>query len=272
MELNKEQPEQLIAPPPPPTIDVETSRYTKKITIKIKKKAMVDNYTFDKYQAWSDKSKDIPFKSSQKCVGNGEGKLAKERGISTPLGGQNSTVDLMDPIMGALTVKDMTNDDCTLGTEGCNDMRAIFRTTAQLFLNWILKYKLKCELANKFYNEINRKYGSSRTTIIDGIDRFELSKTNLQKLNELLNQLKIRKSENKYDSLKSEYIDDVVNSLGDKSFQDMLNECVRKEAIMMTLIIVDEKQGWLIVKDINKLSCPRITRGAPRINYSHGYL
>jgi hypothetical protein len=48
----------------------------------------------------------------------------------------------------------------------------------------------------------------------------------------------------------------------------MLNECVRKEATMMTLIIVDEKKGWLIVKDINKLSCPRITRGAPRINYS----
>ena len=48
----------------------------------------------------------------------------------------------------------------------------------------------------------------------------------------------------------------------------MLNECVRKEATIMTLIIVDEKQGWLIVKDTNKLSCPRITRGAPRINYN----
>ena len=64
------------------------------------------------------------------------------------------------------------------------------------------------------------------------------------------------------------YINDIVNSLGDKSLQDMLNECVRKEATIMTLIIVDEKQGWLIVKDINKLSCPRITRGAPRINYN----
>ena len=48
----------------------------------------------------------------------------------------------------------------------------------------------------------------------------------------------------------------------------MLNECVRKEATIMTLIIVDEKQGWLFVKDVNKLSCPRITRGAPRINYN----
>ena len=123
-------------------------------------------------------------------------------------------------------------------------------------------------MANKFYNDINQKYGSSRTTIMDGIDRYELSKANLLKLNELLNELKKNKLENEYDSLKSEYIDDIVNSLNDRSLQYMLNECVRKEATIMTLIIVDEKKGWMVVKDINRLSCPRITRGAPRINYS----
>ena len=196
----------------------------------------------EKYQAWSDKSKDFPFKSSQKCVGNGEEKLAKELNISTPLGGQNSTVDLIHPDMGNISVKDMTNDDCTLGTEGCNDMRKIFRTIINLFVCWIIKYKSKCELANKFHNEINKKYGSSRTTIIDGIDRLELSKTNIQKLNELFNDLKKHKSEKEYGSLESEYINDIIYSLGDKSLQDMLNECVRKEATIMTLIIVDEKK------------------------------
>lgn len=222
----------------------------------------------EKYQAWSDKSKDVPFKSIKKCVGNGEEKLAKELEISTPLGGQNSTIDLIHPDMGNISVKDMTNDDCILGTEGCNDMRKIFRTIINLFVCWIIKYKSKCELANNFYNEINKKYGSSRTTIIDGIDRFELSKSNIQKLNELFNELKKHKSEKEYGSLESEYINDIVYSLGDKSLQEMLNECVRKEATIMTLIIVDEKKGWLIVKNINKLSCPRITRGSPRINYS----
>jgi len=59
-----------------------------------------------------------------------------------------------------------------------------------------------------------------------------------------------------------------MNSLGNKYLQELLNECVRKEATTMTLIIVHEKKGWLIVKNINKLSCPRITRGAPRINYN----
>ena len=162
----------------------------------------------------------------------------------------------------------MTSDDCTLGTEGCNDMRKLFRTIINLFVSWILKYRSTCELANKLYNDLNQKYGSSRTTIMEGIDRCELSKANLSKLNELLNDLKKHHSEKQYNSLKSEYIEDIVCNLHDKSLQDMLNECVRKEATEMTLIIVDEKKGWLIVKNVNKLSCPRITRGAPRINYS----
>ena len=36
----------------------------------------------------------------------------------------------------------------------------------------------------------------------------------------------------------------------------------------MTLIIVHKKKGWIIVKDATRLSCPRITRGAPRIKYN----
>ena len=208
-------------------------------------------WAVEEYQQWSDKSKDVPFKSSKKCVGNGEEKLKKELDISTQLGGQNKTYDLIHPVLGEISVKDMTNDDCTLGTECCNDMRKLFSRAVYPFNSWVHKYKLECKLANKFYNEMNEKYGSTRTTIIDGIYRSELAKSNLQKLNELFNELKKHKSENKHVSLESEYIEDIVDSLGDKSLQDMLNECVRKEATMMTLIIVDEKKGWLIVKDIN---------------------
>lgn len=225
-------------------------------------------FTSDKFNPWSHKSKNIPFKSSKQCVGNGEDKLAKELDISSPPGGQNSTYDLTDPDIGKISVKDMTKDNCILGTEGSKDMRKIFRKTINLFVSWILKYKSKCELANKFYIKINEKYGRSRTTIIDGIDKLELSETNLQKLNELFNELKKHKSQKKYESLNSEYVNDIINSLNDNSLQDMLNESVRQEAIRMTLIIVHEKKGWLFVKDINKLTCPRITRGSPRINYS----
>jgi hypothetical protein len=196
----------------------------------------------DTFTKWSDKSNEIPFKSSKKCVGNGEEKLAKELDISIPVGGQNSTVDLIHPDMGNISVKDMTNDDCILGTDGCHNMRRIFRKTVILFISWIEKYRLTCELAGKFYNDVNKKYGSSTITIMDGIDRCELSKTNLSKLNQLLNELKKYKLESQYDSLKSEYIDDIINSLGDDSLQDLLNKCIRKEATTMTLIIVDEKK------------------------------
>lgn len=148
----------------------------------------------DEYQAWSDKSKDIPFKKQQKkCVGNGEEKLAKELDISVPVGGQNSSVDLKHPEWGNISVKDMTNDDCILGTEGCHNMRKIFRNTINPFINWIEKYsseEYRCELAKKFYDDIDKTYGSSRTTIMEGIDRYELSTANLSKLNELLNEHK----------------------------------------------------------------------------------
>ena len=56
--------------------------------------------------------------------------------------------------------------------------------------------------------------------------------------------------------------------MGGMSLQEMLNSCVRKEAIDKTLVTVYENRGRIIVKDYSKLSCTRITTGAPRINYS----
>ncbi len=85
-----------------------------------------------------------------------------------------------------------------------------------------------------------------------------------------MNELKQHKleSETKWNSLNSEYIDDIILELGDKSLQELLNDCVRKEAINMTLIIVHKDKGWIIIKDtLNNITCPRITSGSPRINY-----
>jgi hypothetical protein len=224
----------------------------------------------DKIYSWSNKSKDIPFKSNKKCVGNGEEKLACELNITSPIGGQNSTVDLKHPNIGNISVKDMTHDDCTLGAECTQEMRKIFRKIVNLFVAWIEKYQQSCELAKKFHSSINKKNGSSILTILEGIDRCELSKTNLMELNKNLEELKKIKVDTKviYDSLNSEYIDDIIYNMENKSLQEMLNDCIRKEAINMTLIIVYKDKGWIIIKDYSKLSCPRITRGSPRINYN----
>ena len=51
----------------------------------------------------------------------------------------------------------------------------------------------------------------------------------------------------------------------DQSLYEMINANVKKEAIDKTLIIVHKKKGWMIVKDLDKIMCSRITRGAPRI-------
>lgn len=240
---------------------------SEKIKIKIKDN---DIFTTDIFNKWSDKSKNSSFLTTKKCLGNGEEKLAKELRIITGLGGQNSTSDLIHPILGKISVKDMTNDDCRLGTECRYYMNSIFANIISPFLKWSIKYQSTCEFAKKIYDSINKKYGISRTTISDGIHKRELCKSNLDKLKSLLNELKQHKIEyeTKLNSLNSEYIDDIISALGDKSLQELLNDCAQKEATNMTLIIVHKEKGWIIIKDtLNKITCPRITSGAPRIHY-----
>tara|TARA_Y100000992_G_C21268439_1_gene495242 strand:- start:1183 stop:1929 length:747 start_codon:yes stop_codon:yes gene_type:complete len=230
-----------------------------------------NNYKTDVFHMWTDKSQDISFKSTTNCIGNGEEKLARELDILKPLGGQNSTIDLIHPHIGNISVKDMTNDDCRLGTECRYHMNIIFAQIVNPFLTWILKYNSKCEFAEKMYESINTKYGSSRTTILDGIHKRELSKSNLEKLNLLLNNLRESKLNLNIQSvsLSSEYVDDIITNLNNKTLQELLDNCVQKEAIDMTLIIVDEKKGWIIINNtLNKITCPRITSGSPRINYN----
>lgn len=255
------------------------STISKQKKIKKKKLNIVENeikseptldLKFDVWNEWSSKSKNVVFKSKIKCVGNGEKKLAKELDISTPLGGQNSTADLHHCQLGKISVKDMTNDDCTLGTEGCQHMRKIFRQIINPFVSWTEKYNSKCKYVNKIYNLLNTSSGTSRLTILEGIDRYELSKSNLCKLNNILDDIKKTKlNKKKYESLKSEYINDICENFKDKTLQELLNECVRKEATDKTLIIVNKQKGWVVIKDVNKITCPRITRGSPRINFCY---
>lgn len=233
-------------------------------------------YVTDTWHTWSDISIGVPFKTNTSCVGNGEDKLAKELALTTTPGGQNSTIDLHHPQVGGISVKDMTSDDCTLGTEGCHDMTRLFRRVAAPLLSWCEKFKYTCEYANKVFTKLEGTYGSSKTSISDGIDRRELSSSNLNMLYNILDdimdtmkQVVVNEDKDKgccHISLKSEYIIDIFEYLKDESFKKKIDDCVRDEAIRMTLVIVHETKGWMVVKDINKINCPRITRGAPRIH------
>lgn len=226
-------------------------------------------YNPDVWHPWTARSAAIEFKTTEKAIGNGEAKAAAELGIATGLGGQNAVADLVHPSLGEISVKDMTSDSCTLGVEGQHRMRQILRETAQPFVGWCLKYRQHCEFARGMSVALGMAHGSARTSIMDGIDRCELCCSNLDKLDGLLEELKAKTGAAEVTgSLASEYVQDIVASLGDKSLKEKLDECVREEATAMTLIIVHEQRGWLVVGETAGVTCPRITRGAPRIEYS----
>jgi len=225
----------------------------------------MENMIYDTWIPWTKLSINTAFKTSTKCVGNGENKLAKELGIQTPPGGQNSTVDLKHDILGFISVKNMTSSDCILGTEGCQNIRRVFRKIVFPLVSWCEKYKDVCESVNNIWSKLQMKNGTSRTTVLEGIERFELSSSNLKSLNQILEDLKNLPSTDI--STKSEYFEDICKNISDSSLIEKFNKCVRKEAISYTLIIVHKKNGWIIVKDLERITCPRITRGAPRISY-----
>lgn len=240
----------------------------------------------DKWNSWTLKSQDVAFMSTQKCVGNGEAKLAKELDLDS-LGGQNKTADLVHPTIGDISVKDFTKDNCTLGTDGCNRLRVIFRSVIYLLSNWAEKYakddlercppRTACPIAIKYKNKLDKPYGGARRSLLDGIDRWELADGgkkkkkgpgNLMVLVSMFEELKKdRIAYPDLESMSSEYIDDILKALGSNTLQDQLDAVVRQEAEAMTLIIVHKDKGWLLCRDVERLRCPRITRGAPRIDY-----
>ncbi len=211
---------------------------------------------------WSEKSKDVEFKSSSKCIGNGEHKLARELDIVTNPGGQNSTVDLYHEEIGPISVKDMTSDDCTLGTEGSQRMTKVFIKVLYPLVNWCEKYSSQCTHAKSILDKLNEGKTTTKMTLLQGIERREISGSNFSKLNDIIEHIKKIKK----DVVQNEYITDICDYMKNDTFQDKMNDCVRQEALIMTLIVVHKTKGWMIVKDVSKLSCPRITRGSVRIH------
>jgi len=216
----------------------------------------------EKWMEWSEKSKDVEFKSSSKCIGNGEHKLAKELNIENNPGGQNSTVDLYHKEIGPISVKDMTNDDCTLGTEGSQRMTRVFIKVLYPLVNWCEKYSSQCTHAKDILDKLSQNSTTSKMTLLQGIERREISGSNFSKLNNIIEHIKKIKK----DVIPNEYITDICDFMKDETFQDKMDKCVREEALVMTLIVVHKTKGWMIVKDVSKLSCPRITRGSVRIH------
>lgn len=234
-------------------------------------------FEYDRWISWTEKSSGVAFKSTVKSIGHGEKKLATELDVINTIGGQNSVYDLLHPVLGTISVKDMTKDSCTLGAEGCQNLRSIFRKMITPLVIWAEKYndieKDAFPGVANIWQKLQQAYGKSENTIFEGIDRFELSESNLQELNQICldvcGLLRDNADISLYSkqALRSEYLADICANFNGESLIAKLNQCARLEGINHTLIIVHETKGWTIVKNLLRITCPRITRGAPRIQY-----
>jgi hypothetical protein len=245
---------------------------------------------------WTDKSKDISFKTNIKGVGDGEQKVACE--LNTNILGQNSDFDMKVIIEGIeykCDVKKLDNYTFNTGVKGRNALRPI-KTKITDLLNSFRKIL--------FSNILTQE----EITILQNFEEVspdELCVSNIQKLNKILYLLNKKRQEliltlpNIQPFIKKdgcivemnllEYYNiclilnqdvpeefnkykNILILLNDISHEyiinpnDLYNSLNSLVSIFsgLKLIFVDEKKGYCILDNISNIKFERITRGHPR--------
>lgn len=245
---------------------------------------------------WSEKSKDIPFKSTLKGVGDGEQKMSAE--LETPIKGQNSSFD-MAPILNGIRVKcdikklDSQNDFNT-GKKGRDVLRPV-----KMLHTMLLDSLSLFEKSDLFTHEEKEKLKNVKDSSPD-----ELAVGTLKKISEICLMLNRKKPILRsklphipvtiytqttqmpldifyYNCQKLgldfpyEYTDhietiqilqkmDHIYIDEPAKFMEDLHSIVGKLFTDIKIIIVDEKKGFILVPDTTRIRFYRITRGNPR--------
>ena len=148
-----------------------------------------------KIECWNPWSKEnlTPFESSEKAVGDGEHKLGTELGIK-PFG-QNSKFDLK--VRGEYwEVKKLDDDNSfRLGVEVSSSYSNLRFSVINIFsqLTTIEEMLVSTTIKNKMrtiINLINSLQGKSKTKLLDGFQKNEVSESNLELANHLIEELK----------------------------------------------------------------------------------
>jgi hypothetical protein len=245
---------------------------------------------------WTDKSKDISFKTTIKGVGDGEQKVASE--LNTNILGQNSDFDMKIIIEGIeyeCDVKKLDNNTFNTGVKGRNALRPI-------------KTKIT-DLLNSFRKILSSNIlTQEEITILQDFEEVspdELCVSNIQKLNKILHLLHKKRQEliltlpniqpfikkdgsivemNLFDyyniclilkqDIPEEFnkFKDILMLLNDISHEYIINPDELNNSLNtlvsifsgLKLIFVDEKKGYCILNDILNIRFERITRGHPR--------
>ena len=269
-------------------------------------------YLTDCWNPWTKESSNVAFKSPTSAVGDGEEKLGKEFN-TTPLG-QNSSHDLVVNNEKWEVKKLDDGNSFRLGVS----VSTKYNNLRFKIINCLsILNKIKDQLISESFKEriikicedINTSHGRGSHTIIEGLFQNEVSEANLNKLNELLENLKkiisfdpqIIEIYSCFDGKKKPYTSiDVVKKINlenisqkqkleifkgpesydqnficsqisehleifkNKTLKEQLDEIVRGAFDSLRLVVVDKNKGYKPFSTLDKVSCYRITSGAPR--------
>lgn len=245
---------------------------------------------------WSEKSTDIPFKSTMTGVGHGEQKVSIE--LDTPVRGQNSSYDMLPMLNGIETKCDVKKldrqNDFNTGREGRDVLRPIkmLHTTFLDSLNVFVKSDL-------FTFEEKAKL-----VCIESVTPDEVPVGAIRKLQEICVMLNLKKKillsrlptvpftangqtkempldlyysvckklDLDFPNVFSSYIDtililqkmDHIYIDEPRKFMEDLHDIVGKLFADVRIILVDNDKGYMILPDANRIQFYRITRGHPR--------
>ena len=287
---------------------INTDDTTSMLTIKKRKKRVkliiedteivleTTNKNQSKWINWTDKSRDVSFKTNIKGIGDGEEKVARE--LDTNVLGQNSYYDMkitIDGIEYDCDVKKLDNSTFNTGVKGRNALRPI-------------KTKIT-ELLNSFKKILNSATLSHEEfTILQSFEKVspdELCVSNIQKLNKIIHILHekrnhliltlpiiqpfVKKDGSVIEMNLLEYYNIclILNIELPQEFNDFNNilillsdisheYIIKPDALVNSLnslvsifsglkiIFVDENSGYCILDNISNIKFERITRGHPR--------
>jgi flagellin-specific chaperone FliS len=150
-------------------------------------------YKDDLWNAWTKKSSRVKFKSSEKAIGDGEHKLGAEFGIK-PLG-QNSAYDL-DVLGEKWEIKKVDSDNSfRLGVEVATHYTPVISSVIRILENVLsIKHDLLDSVSGKIMQSciksIESISPSCETLLLDGLRKNEVAASNLQKANDIIEELK----------------------------------------------------------------------------------
>jgi hypothetical protein len=243
------------------------------------------------WNPWTDKSKDVPFESTEKGIGHGEHKVGRE--LDTRVFGPNFPYDMKPILNGVETVCDVkkldTQDDFNTAKKGRDALRSFMMLHTKLLDSLPFFAKSNIFLDDQKTQLVRCASMSPAELAVGSLQQIEgVCKMLHSKKNQILSKLplvpctfgrqtkEVRldfvwqfcKENEEYSCHREEVL--VVRKMNqvyiDKpnKFMEDLHSLAHKLFENLKIIIVDEVKGFMIIENTSAIQFLRITRGSPR--------